>query len=683
MARVKPSSVAPTRLGGGTESDTESNHSRKTTSSRVSSTLMMTIQCCRINPVSKIGRRIYITQMLLLPFIPIVALIVQNIYSMSAVVIYQRGMLEVKHAIEETTDIGLLLTALQLERSEVAFYIFTNGSTARDLANLQSSSVVPNAINLAKKEKQLETNRDMWRSNLTKVFDFTDLTLEKMSRWEDVRSAVDLKKFPIFSSKLKFQIRLEDLRDTINRTMLEIQDKIDWYTRLNDIFLDVMAMRMSARKLDSSALSYMLSYLNIIRAMEHFSLFLTYGLRYFATGQLQAQFQTQAVRSDTLFWEYINNTRSFSPEMSEKIHYIFDSFEGYNSYIQQRGLIVNNSPMNGSMGMAIAFFINGTTMADLLRDVQVELRNIITGHVTEQVAIAYNQQMVAVLLLVLVLLLSPIIIVLVRKIALTMQDFTEMVTAKTQEIAQERNKADRLLYQMLPEPIAQQLKGKGQVPAEHFQSVTVYFSDIVGFTRISAQSTPIQVVTFLNVLYKVFDSRIDRYDVYKVETIGDAYMCVSGLPKRNGDQHASEVADMSLDLLQGIKKFEVPHMKGVLVQIRIGLNTGPCVAGVVGTKMPRYCLFGDTINVASRMESTGLPQMVHVSDTTYELLMKAGGYKLEFRENVDIKGKGSLPTYWLLGKEGGVGRTLEIDVPGFLDPSQQPEFMNSDVYSQK
>ena len=81
--------------------------------------------------------------------------------------------------------------------------------------------------------------------------------------------------------------------------------------------------------------SYMLSYLNIIRAMEHFSLFLTYGLRYFSTGQLQPLFQTQAVRSDTLFWEYINNTRSFSPEMSEKIHYIFDSFEGYGSYLQQ------------------------------------------------------------------------------------------------------------------------------------------------------------------------------------------------------------------------------------------------------------------------------------------------------------------------------------------------------------
>ncbi|XP_037094496.1 atrial natriuretic peptide receptor 1-like [Pollicipes pollicipes] len=321
-------------------------------------------------------------------------------------------------------------------------------------------------------------------------------------------------------------------------------------------------------------------------------------------------------------------------------------------------------------------------MADLLRDVQVELRNMITTNVKDQVSRAYGQQLVAIMLLVLVLIVSPIIILLVRKIALTMQNFTEMVAAKTMEISREKKKADRLLYQMLPEPIARQLKGKGQVPAESFESVTVYFSDIVGFTKISSQSSPMQVVTFLNVLYKLFDSRIDRYDVYKVETIGDAYMCVSGLPSRNGDQHASEVADMSLDLLQGIQKFEVPHIKGQLVQIRIGLNTGPCVAGVVGTKMPRYCLFGDTINVASRMESTGLPQMVHVSDTTHELLAKTGGYKLEFREDVEIKGKGSMPTYWLLEKVGGISRALEINTPGFFDANQLPEFMNRDLYNQ-
>lgn len=158
---------------------------------------------------------------------------------------------------------------------------------------------------------------------------------------------------------------------------------------------------------------------------------------------------------------------------------------------------------------------------------------------------------------------------------------------------------------MLPPAVVRQLKQQRQVPAETFESVTIFFSDIVGFTYISAVSSAMEVVTMLNTLYRLFDTIILKYDVYKVETIGDAYMVVSGLPQRNGDKHAGEIAMMSLDLLCGISGFIIPHMKNRTLEIRVGVNTGPCVAGVVGTTMPRYCLFGDTINTASRMESTG------------------------------------------------------------------------------
>ena len=140
---------------------------------------------------------------------------------------------------------------------------------------------------------------------------------------------------------------------------------------------------------------------------------------------------------------------------------------------------------------------------------------------------------------------------------------------------------------------------------ENFESVTVFFSDVVQFTNLAAKCTPLQVVSLLNDLYSLFDGYIETHDVYKVETIGDGYLCVSGLPHRNGVEHAREIASLSLVLIESIKSFRIPHLPAERVNIRIGAHTGGCTAGVVGLTMPRYCLFGDTVNTASRMESNG------------------------------------------------------------------------------
>lgn len=229
----------------------------------------------------------------------------------------------------------------------------------------------------------------------------------------------------------------------------------------------------------------------------------------------------------------------------------------------------------------------------------------------------------------------------------------ELVDERTVQLVEEKKKTEALLHRMLPKSVANQLmRGESVIP-ESFDAVTIYFSDIVGFTAMSASSTPMEVVTFLNDLYIVFDDIISHYDVYKVETIGDAYMVVSGLPIRNGDNHAGEIAFMALELLESIHSFKIRHKPNQTLKLRIGIHTGPVAAGVVGLTMPRYCLFGDTVNTASRMESNGEPLKIHISPQCKDYLDRLGGYYTSERGPVMLKGKGEVTTFWLVGHTKG------------------------------
>uniref|UniRef100_A0A0K0F3E9 Guanylate cyclase n=1 Tax=Strongyloides venezuelensis TaxID=75913 RepID=A0A0K0F3E9_STRVS len=226
------------------------------------------------------------------------------------------------------------------------------------------------------------------------------------------------------------------------------------------------------------------------------------------------------------------------------------------------------------------------------------------------------------------------------------------VEERMKELVEEKKKADILLYRMLPKTVADKLKLGQTVQPESFESVTIFFSDVVSFTTLCSKSTPLQVVTLLNELYTTFDAIIDENGVFKVETIGDGYLCVSGLPVRNGNEHAKHVADMSFGFLKSLKTFKIPHMPNDKLNIRIGMHTGPVVAGVVGLTMPRYCLFGDSVNIASRMESNSKPGRIQISIESNRYLTEIiGGYKTEPRGEVIVKGQGVMQTFWLLTGE--------------------------------
>jgi adenylate cyclase len=217
------------------------------------------------------------------------------------------------------------------------------------------------------------------------------------------------------------------------------------------------------------------------------------------------------------------------------------------------------------------------------------------------------------------------------------------ISAKDLAIQQE--KAERLLKNILPEDIVCQLKDNHQTIANSFAEVTILFADIVGFTQISAQITPDQLVSLLNNIFSEFDLLTDQLGLEKIKTIGDAYMVVGGLPIPRND-HAEAIADFALEMQKIIGKFY--QATGEALEIRIGINTGPAVAGVIGLRKFVYDLWGDAVNTASRMESSGLPGKIQVSAQTYEKLK--GKYYLEKRGLIEVKGKGTMETFWLINK---------------------------------
>lgn len=226
------------------------------------------------------------------------------------------------------------------------------------------------------------------------------------------------------------------------------------------------------------------------------------------------------------------------------------------------------------------------------------------------------------------------------------------------ELQTERAKSERLLLNTLPKAIADRLKAGERTIVDSFRDATVLFADIVGFSRISAEMAPGRTVQLLNDLYSAFDRLAEMYALEKIKTMGDSYMAVGGVPTVSAD-HAEACAEMALAMLVAVQQFN--RRNGLNWALRLGLHTGPLVAGIIGTKKFSYDLWGDTVNIASRMESHGEPGRIQISATTRRLL--GAIYLCEERGAIELKNRGVMQVYHL------VGRTRPEPKPGASRPA--------------
>jgi class 3 adenylate cyclase len=216
-------------------------------------------------------------------------------------------------------------------------------------------------------------------------------------------------------------------------------------------------------------------------------------------------------------------------------------------------------------------------------------------------------------------------------------------------IKAEREKSEQLLLQMLPVPVAARLKRGETIVADGFEDVTILFADIVNSTPLTTQMSPKALVNLLNDLFCMFDDLVRRYDLEKIRAIGDEFVVAAGLLKPQPD-HAQAVADFALAMLQELRNYNASH--GQSLEIRIGMETGPVIAGVIGTTRFSYDLWGDAINTASRMQSHGLSGRIHLTEKAYRRLNDT--YLCEDRGLIPVKGKGEMHTYFLNGKKEAI-----------------------------
>ncbi|OWA54018.1 Guanylate cyclase 2G, partial [Hypsibius exemplaris] len=555
-------------------------------------------------------RRKRVLKLLLVMFVPVVVLVLQCALTMSASTTRKANTHATELAITSSVQVGEVVTRLQRERGMTSLFLGSKKSSLEEqnqttLPLDKLFSIVLCSVPRKKRILFVNSNSEAW-NNLVKLRTASDQGIGAVVLWPGTASdPVEMQSPTVLQSAL----RSHRIERSVSPTSIS---EVFWYTKFIGSILGLINRDIRLSGDTKGELWRNLFALELFfNAKENLGIQRALGSAIFTKGYgtpiEHNTFNDCSFKSQTflqLCFSHSQRSRAVYSNATADKQAVVDLLDS------MRQVLLKKPKGVPSVSTALAWFGNMTTFIDLISGIEVDLVKTIRSHLDFQIQRATTDFTQSLAFLVLVAAGCPPLCIWyfrsVSQINGTIAKSAHVLASQTKTLAMEKRRGERLLHRMLPPFIADSLKRGDHVLPEFFEAVTVFFSDIVGFTKIAARSTPLQTVTLLNSLWSKFDGELDAHDVYKVETIGDAYMVVSGLPRRNGINHGREIAALSLDLLDIVKEFEIFHLPGEFLKIRIGLHTGPVLAGVVGRKMPRYCLFGNTIRLAEWIEQTGL-----------------------------------------------------------------------------
>ncbi|CAH1272459.1 NPR2 [Branchiostoma lanceolatum] len=569
--------------------------------------------------LSKRGKCWSIFSILALAAVPIVGMLVQSSLIVHDTKREKDSAELVSGEISLGTDMGLIAVSLAVERGTTVLYV-GSGNNPRVYDRLK------------------ETYRT------------TDEAIASLTKWSDVPGDSPWQ----FRSGKNLYEYVREHRQELLSNKTSVEEQIQFYTDINTFLISHLGQ--TVRKADTSHLwMNVIAYHMIILSQEYAGLERALGSVFFAKGRLLTEEASMYNEVKFYAMSYFEVALKYSADIADIFDDQFRSSTLEKTLTAQRQEIQINHMTHPTADAGMQWFDNMTSYISILQNMELLLSKKILSDLHSQVEDGSTRVIMNAIILVTMMVVSPPIVYGVYKMASDIQSTACRLKDLTQELEHDREKADILLGQIFPKCIANQMKENNAVPAKYFGKVTVMFSSIVGFADISAMMSPRLVVDVLNRLYHIFDSVIDDYDVTKVESTGGVYQVVSGLPSTNGDRHADEIASLALRFLAVGKNFN-PLLVSCKIRLRIGVHTGPCVAGVVGYNRPRYYVFGHTVNIAQKLEATSEANRIQVSCQAMRTLTSRGGFTVTPRTDTPLAIKDLMPdiykgTYWLISQQ--------------------------------